>query len=130
VNQASSYAQLLGHVIRGYRELGGISLETMATEMGFQTRSGWSRVESGETTISASQLRRAARYLGRETWTLVKDADNLARQLEAAGVDVHDQKVNDKAGWLLGGAAILAVVAGAAASSASTGERPKRRRRT
>lgn len=120
MNQATSYTQILGHVIRGYRELQGISLDAMAAQMGFQTRSGWSRVESGDTTITASQLRRVARQLGRHTWTLVKDADAMAEKLSVAGVVVHDENPRDKAVWLLGGAAILALVTGAAVASATT----------
>lgn len=117
MTQATSYPQILGQVIRGYRELQGVSLEMMATAMGFQSRSGWSRVESGDTTMNASQIRKAARYLNRQPWTVLKDTDNLAMQLEAAGIEVHDEKPKDHASWFLGGAAILAVVAGAAAAA-------------
>lgn len=120
MKQSTSYPQIIGQVIRGYRELRGVTLEMMATVMGFQTRSGWSRVEAGDTTITASQLRMAARHLGRETWTVVKDADSLAMQLAATGVEVHDEKPKDQTAWLLGGAAILAIVAGAAAATTTT----------
>jgi transcriptional regulator with XRE-family HTH domain len=120
VQHAVSYAQILGHVIRGHRELRGIALEAMATEMGFQTRSGWSRVESGDTTITAPLLRKAARHLGLRPWSVVRDADNLAEQLTKSGVTVLDDKPKDKTPWVIGGAAILAVVAGAAGAVVAT----------
>jgi transcriptional regulator with XRE-family HTH domain len=119
MSHAVTYAQILGHVIRGSRELRGISLETMATDMGFSSRSGWSRVESGDTTITAAQLRRAARCLRRETWAVVQDADNLAAQLTASGTTVLDNKPMDdgksKKSRVVGTAAVLALVASAVA---------------
>lgn len=54
--------------------MNGIDLPTMAKEMGMSA-SGWSRVESGDTTMTVAKLRRAAKALRIEPWVLVQQAD-------------------------------------------------------
>jgi transcriptional regulator with XRE-family HTH domain len=108
--QATSYGQIIGQVIRGRRELKRISLQAMA-ESAALTASGWSRVENGDTTMTLAQLRKAARKLDVEPWTLIRQADLIAAQLGRRSVTVHDDKPRNMGKWLLGGAAILAVVA-------------------
>ncbi len=95
----------------------GIPLLSMAEAADLSTVSGWSRVETGDTTMTLAQLRKAARLLGMEPWVLVQQADNIAAQLEASGMTVHDEKPKNVGKWLIGGAAILAAVAGVAAAS-------------
>ena len=114
---AASYPQLLGHVVRGRRMLVEMSLAEMAASVGLKSASGWSRVETGDTTMTVSQLRKAAHVLGTTPAELVRDADELVVNLEAAGVLVHDETPKEGRKWLLGGAALLAVVASAAALS-------------
>lgn len=69
-----NYAKLVGQVIRLHREMNGIEQRTMAKAMGMSA-SGWSRVETGDTTITVAQLRKAAQVLGMEPWMLVQQAD-------------------------------------------------------
>lgn len=114
------YGQIVGQVIRGRRELQGINLLTMAESVTLASASGWSRVETGDTTMNLSQLRKAAKKLGVEPWAMIHQADLIAAQLEASGVTVHDDKPKNLRKWLLGGAGILALVAGAAAAASST----------
>lgn len=115
--QATSYMQIVGQVVRGHRERRGIPLLTMAKAADLSTVSGWSRVETGDTTMTIAQIRKAARTLDMEPWTLVQQADNIAAQLEASGMTVYDEKPKNVGKWLLGGAAILVAVAGVAAAS-------------
>lgn len=102
------YAQVLGQVVRGARELQGVSLAAMARAMGLST-SGWSRVETGVTTMTVSQLARAARHLKTAPWELVRQADCLVAQLAKGTVVVHDEEVDDECGRA-GEAAVLALV--------------------
>jgi transcriptional regulator with XRE-family HTH domain len=110
----ATYAQLVGQVVRGSRELKGMDLATMAASASLSL-SSWSRVETGHTIMTVSQLRRAARSLRVEPWTLVKQADSLATQLSRGGIVVIDDKPADPAAAVLGGAALLALLAGGAA---------------
>jgi transcriptional regulator with XRE-family HTH domain len=114
---ATSYMQIVGQVVRGRREMQGIALLSMAEAADLATVSGWSRVETGDTTMTLAQLRKAARLLNMDPWVLVQQADTIAAQLEASGMTVHDEKPKNVGKWLLGGAALLAVVAGAAAAA-------------
>jgi transcriptional regulator with XRE-family HTH domain len=121
MQQETSYGQIVGQVIRGRREIQGINLLTMAESVALATPSGWSRVETGDTSMTLAQLRKAARKLGMEPAAIVRQADILATQLEASGVVVHDDKPKNLGKWLLGGAGILALVAaGAVAAAAKT----------
>lgn len=113
----------------------------MATCLKLST-SGWSRLESGDTIMSLTQLRKAATRLGVPPSAIVHQADVLADQLEATGTRVLDDKPDELGDWFGGGAGILAVIAGAAvagaalAASAETPSKPgvvvkpKRRKRT
>lgn len=114
------YGQIVGQVIRGRRELQGCNVATMAESVQMASASGWSRVETGDTTITVSQLRKAARKLEMEPWELLHQADVISTQIESSGVTVHDEKPKNVGKWLLGGAAILALVAGAAAAVKKT----------
>jgi transcriptional regulator with XRE-family HTH domain len=115
------YGQILGQVVRGRRELQGMTLQAMATGVALASPSGWSRVETGETAMTVGQLRRAARRLGVAPWVLVRQADIMADQLERSGVTVGDEKPRDveMGKWLLGGAGLLALIAGAAVAAAT-----------
>lgn len=85
------YSQVVGHVVRGHRELQGLSLAEMAESIGLSS-SGWSRVETGHTTMTVVHLVRAARRLGMPPWEIVRQADLVVSWLEARGVVVHDSR--------------------------------------
>ena len=57
MQQATTYPQLLGQVIRYRREKGGLVQSDIAHAAGLKSASGWSRVESGATTMTVVQLR-------------------------------------------------------------------------
>jgi transcriptional regulator with XRE-family HTH domain len=121
------YSQVVGQVVRGARELRHIDLAGMATAIQLSP-SAWSRVETGGSVMSISQLRRAASTLRVQPWELVRQADDLAITLGRQGIPVRDDKPVDVGNVLLGGAAILAVVAGAAALAAAAQQPPPPRR--
>ncbi len=75
------YSAILGRVIRQRRELLGISLEEMALHLGFQSSSGWSRGETGNTPMTVEHLAGAATMLGSSPMELVKAADDLKHEL-------------------------------------------------
>lgn len=107
---ATSYPAIVGQVLRGVRELQGMTMYEMATAMGYENYIGWSRIETGNTCATAAQLRGAGRILGRSAASLLQDADALAEELIAQGVTVHEEKPRDGSP-LLSGSAILAIVA-------------------
>jgi transcriptional regulator with XRE-family HTH domain len=119
MQQETFYGQIVGQVIRGRRELQGITLATMAAGLALASPSGWSRVETGDTAITLAQLRKAAKTFGVEPWKMVRDADRLAAQLEDKGIMVHDDRPKNLGKWLLGGAGILALLAGVAAGASA-----------
>ncbi len=122
--QETFYGQILGQVIRGRREVLGITLLAMAESVALATPSGWSRVETGDTAMTVGQLRKAAKKLGMEPAAIVRQADVIASQLEASGIVVHDDKPKNVGKWLLGGAGILALVAGAAVAASKMTSEP------
>jgi len=109
-NAATSYPAIVGTVLRARRDLQDVSAAAMADAAGFATRSGWTRVESGETTPTANHIRMAARRLGCQPWEIVRDADAMAARLEAAGVVVLGGQIDDGQ-KLLHGPALLALAA-------------------
>lgn len=62
---AMTYAGKVGRAVRYLRETKGIDLETMAKSMGM-SKSGWSRLETGDSVMTVEQLRRAAVVLQRK----------------------------------------------------------------
>lgn len=82
------YAQIVGNVVRSQRTLRGISLSAMAEQIGFSA-SGWSRIETGDTTMTVAHLRSAAKMLNLEPSAVIQSADTLAARFEAAGIPVH-----------------------------------------
>ena len=70
----ASYTRVLGLTVRRHREIRGINLTTMAKRMEMSV-SGWSRVETGATTMTVDQLCRAAKAIKLEAWLIVKQAE-------------------------------------------------------
>lgn len=76
-----TYAAVVGRVIRLRRELQGISLDVMASKLGFDSSSAWSRTETGETSVNVTKLREAALILGVQPGLIIQAADELAKEL-------------------------------------------------
>jgi transcriptional regulator with XRE-family HTH domain len=75
------YSVVLGRVIRQRRELLDITLAVIATRLGYKTVSGWSRVETGETSISVDQLYAVALELRTSPAHLCSLATSLLAEL-------------------------------------------------
>ncbi|MDD1770971.1 MAG: helix-turn-helix domain-containing protein [Methanomassiliicoccales archaeon] len=73
MTNAEIFAKVIGRTVRLYREVRGISLSKMATDLGY-AHSGWSRVETGESVMTVVQLFNASKLLGVEPHDLVKSA--------------------------------------------------------
>lgn len=73
---ACDFPEAVGRTIRLNREIRGFSLGEMAEHQGM-TKSGWSRVETGDTEVRASQLLKAATLFRVPAWKIVKDAEDL-----------------------------------------------------
>ena len=85
------YPQIVGQVARTYRVVRGLTLSVVAKAMGLSA-SGWSRVETGDTIMSAAQLAKIARVFEVSPHVIVHQADEIAAGLEEQGVDVLDGK--------------------------------------
>lgn len=68
------FAKVIGRTLRMHREIRGMSLSTMAKQLGFASASGWSRVETGVTVMTVGQLYAASKVLGVEPHDVVKAA--------------------------------------------------------
>lgn len=103
------YSALVGRVIETGRKNIALSQEEMAHRLGL-SQSAYSRLEAGQTSMTLSQLRSAAQVLGRESSSLLSEADQYARRLEAQGVAVPNEKQVDKAALLVGLGILLALL--------------------
>jgi len=66
----------------------GIRLVAMANAMGMSS-SGLSRIETGNTAVTVSQLRKVARELRTTASDVVRQAEEMAAKLSAEGVSVR-----------------------------------------
>jgi transcriptional regulator with XRE-family HTH domain len=121
MQQVTSYPQLLGQVVRVRRKRAGVDQESFGKGLGM-SGSGWSRVESGDTTMTVAQLRQVARALGVTPSALLMEVDGLVASIAEKGMplQVLDEKPPPKssAWWLIGGAALAALVVALLAAGA------------
>lgn len=106
------YPVLVGQVIQAHRNQRGFHQNQVATAIGL-SRSAYSRIESGDTSMTLSQLRPVARSLGLSPSQLLVEADNYALQLEASGVSIPDVKAANPAALLIGLGLLAALFAAA-----------------
>ena len=104
------YPVLVGQIIQARRNQMGLHQNQIANAIGL-SRSAYSRIESGDTSMTLSQLRPVARALGLAPSQLLTEADNYARRLEANGVSIPDVKAVNPAALLIGLGLLTALVA-------------------
>lgn len=109
------YNALVGQILQRHREALGKSQGEVAQAIGL-TQSAFSRVESGQTALTVSHLRSLSATLGTTAEKILSDADSLAKQLQAKGVQVPNEKPVDndnevKAALLIGLGVLLAILA-------------------
>jgi transcriptional regulator with XRE-family HTH domain len=104
------YPVLVGQIVQAHRNRLGLHQSQVASAMGL-SRSAYSRIETGDTSMSLSQLRPLARSLGFASSQLLAEVDNYANQLEAGGVSVPDVKAVNPAALLIGLGLLAALIA-------------------
>lgn len=103
------YTSLIGGIIQHRRKAAGIHQEVMAKTLNL-SQSAYSRIETGDTAASVTQLRRIAEQLGTTAAEILSSADHLATQLAARGVQMTDEKPNQSAAIVLGIGILTALI--------------------
>ena len=112
---ATTYPAVVGYVLGWHRDQASMNQNELAQLMGMSP-STWSRIERGESALTMDQLAAVAQVLEVEPGRILRDADNVARQLTRRGVQVERKRVPDAIGAglaLLAGAALVALVSSA-----------------
>ncbi len=105
------YAVVVGRVLQQRRVQLGLQQNDLAAVLGI-TQSAYSRLESGDTVLSLSQLRIASAALHMPAATILAHADQYADYLQRQGVTITDEKKDNSAAVLIGlGLLAAAVVA-------------------
>lgn len=107
-----THAAVLGRVIKHHREQSSIGQEELARALGI-TQSAYSRLESGQSSLSVSQLRAIARKIRVPASTLLHEADTYANRLRAQAVEITEDKQESGAGLLIALGLLTALLAAA-----------------
>jgi transcriptional regulator with XRE-family HTH domain len=103
------YNTLVGKAIGELRAKAGITQGEMAAALEIG-QSAYSKLESGQASMTLVQLRLVALQLKCESHMILKTADMLASKLQDSGVDVPARKDDNKAGLLIGLGLLLALM--------------------
>ena len=113
LEQLIDYTELIGQVLSRLRKEKGLSQHEMADALGMKSQSGYSRLESGTSSLQAAALRKAAAALDTSPQSIIEEVEALAENLEEQGFRVthrSDEEASDgwgnKVGWFVGGAAL------------------------
>ena len=106
----TTYSAVLGSVLARVRAELGFDQRAMAAKLSI-SQATWSRIERGESPITAAQLYDVGRYLKVQPHTFMKEADTIVGNLERAGVIIYHQKPKEPSGvgLALAGAGALAL---------------------
>lgn len=106
------YSVILGGVIEQARKLQGWDHQGRFGQQLNLSPSAYSRIETGTTAVSVTQLRMIAHLLGIPAQHLLDRADNMALHLQMQGAQIIHEKKDNSAAIVLGlgllGAALLA----------------------
>lgn len=111
------YSVILGGVIEQERKLRGWAHQGHFAEQLGLSASALSRIESGNTTVSVTQLRQIAHLLQINAQYLLNRADGIAHQLAAQGVQITHEKKDNSAAIMIGIGLLAAALLAAGASS-------------
>jgi transcriptional regulator with XRE-family HTH domain len=121
------YTALLGGVIQQQRkyldqQFGEFQQGQFAIQLGMSP-SAYSRIESGDISISVTQLRQIAHMLQTNAQQILNQADFIAQQLQAQGAQITHEKKDNSAAILVGLGLLAAALltAGSARSGGSLG---------
>jgi transcriptional regulator with XRE-family HTH domain len=96
-----TYATLVGKIVALQRESLNIKQGEIAAAIGL-SQSAYSRLESGDSIMSVTQLRNVANQLGMDPNRLLRLADTYEDTLRKQGVKVISEKTDDTAALLVG----------------------------
>ncbi|RYX92903.1 MAG: XRE family transcriptional regulator [Comamonadaceae bacterium] len=104
------YNTLVGKAIEAMRSKAGVTQTNMAAALEIG-QSAYSKLESGHAAMTIAQLRVIAMQLSCDPHKILKEADDLAKQLQVSGVDVPAKKdETNKAALLVGLGLLLALM--------------------
>ena len=109
-NGVVPYSVLVGKIILGRRKSLAMDQTQLATALGL-SQSAYSRLESGDSIFSVSQLRTAAQVLQCSPNQILGEADKLEKRLTAEGVKVISEKPADKTSAMIGLGLLIALLA-------------------
>ena len=96
LKNATTEGAILGGVIAHLRAQGSppMTQQDLAHGMGLSP-SAWSRVEKGETELTALQLRKVAQMLGIEAATILDLMEDMAGKLRESGISVETTTISE-----------------------------------
>ena len=95
------YTALVGQVVANQRERLRLQQGALAAALGL-SQSAYSRIETGDTTMSMSQLNALSQHLRILPSEILRRADALVIQLQAQGVEIISERPTDRAPLLIG----------------------------
>lgn len=113
IRNITTYNAIVGAVLRQYRERLGSEQQDISSALGI-TRSSYSRLETGQTALSLSQLCQLAPLFKIRPSTFVSQVEHASQNMALGGVDIrHERKPTVDGGLtnILMGAALAALVA-------------------
>lgn len=115
--KATTYQAILGAQIAILREKAGLTQLEIAKKIGVNPAT-WSRIEKGETALSAFQLRSLSKLFDVSMDKLFADFEDLAETLQRQGIDVLS---NEKYKNISSGTAATAAVASGGTAAVASG---------
>jgi transcriptional regulator with XRE-family HTH domain len=110
------YSALIGGVVQNQRKFLNLQQGDVAQQLGL-SQSAYSRIESGDTVMSVTQLRQIATLLRTTAQRLLDQADTIAAQLYSQGVSISHEKKNNSGAILIGLGILAAALVAASANS-------------
>ena len=112
MSAGTTYAAIIGNVVKQLRDTQAMSQGDMAKKMGI-SQAAWSKLENGKSTLSTAQLAKVADFLNVPANQIMQYADQAAENFKEEGMTVtYDNKEAENIDlMLLGAAAIGAIIA-------------------
>lgn len=110
------YSVVVGRVLQQRRTQLGLHQNNLAAALGI-TQSAYSRLESGDTALSLTQLRIAAAVLQAPASAILASAEQYSNYLQLQGVQITDEKKDNSAAVLIGLGLLAAAMVALSSSS-------------
>ena len=113
MTKVTTYQAIIGSVLINMRHRLQVEQVNIAKSVGVG-QSTWSRIERGESTLSVTQLVKAAKELRVNPSIILSESEKVKRELEADGVQVLNDKIDKgNTASMVVGAALGALVTAA-----------------